>query len=70
MKLVWVCVDDWHAFYVDGKQVGSQGHSPDPWTLTEVFKALGAEVEEHRYTPEAEAMAEDMGRFPESWPWA
>lgn len=69
MKVTWVCVDDWFVFYVDGKQVGYQGHSPDPRTLVEVFKALGAEVEEHRYTPEAEAMAESTGGFPATWPW-
>lgn len=67
-KVTWVAVDDWHALYVDGKQVGEQGHSVSPWTWIEVLSELGAEVEDLRYSEVAEKLAEEMGGFPASWP--
>lgn len=66
-KVTWVCVDDWHAIYVDGQIIGEQGHSLPPWTLIDVFEALGAEVEDLRYDDIAEEVIEDHGRFPEVW---
>lgn len=66
-KVTWLAVDDWHAIYVDGVLVGEQGHSLSPWTWIEVFNALGVEVEDLRYPEVAEQLAEDLGRFPESW---
>lgn len=65
-KVTWLAVDDWFALYVDGKLVGEQGHSPSPWTLMDVFKALGAEVEDLRYSDTADAYIEELGRFPDS----
>ena len=67
-KVTWVSVDDWNAVYVDGALVGEQNHSISPWTWMDVLRALGAEVEDLRYSPEAERLAEDMGRFPDVWP--
>lgn len=67
-KVTWLAVDDWTAIYVDGELIGEQGHSLSPWTLIEVFEKLGAEVEDLRYEDIAEEIAEEMGRFPESWP--
>lgn len=66
-KVTWVGVDDWTAIYVDGELIGEQGHSLSPWTLMDVFRELGAEVEDLRYEPIAEEIAEEMGRFPERW---
>lgn len=68
MKVTWLAVDDWTAIYVDGKLIGEQTHSLSPWTLMDVFRALGAEVEDLRYEPESEEFIEDWGRFPEEWP--
>ena len=67
-SVTWVAVDDWNAIYVDGALVGEQTHSLSPWTWIEVLKALGAEVEDLRYSDVAERLAEEMGRFPETWP--
>lgn len=66
-KVTWLAVDDWSAIYVDGVLIGEQNHSLSPWTLIEVFEALGAEVEDLRYEPIAEELVEDLGRFPEEW---
>lgn len=67
-KVTWLGVDDWTAIYVDGQLIGEQGHSLSPWTWIEVLEALGAEVEDLRYEDIAEHIAEEMGRFPETWP--
>lgn len=68
-KVTWVGVDDWTAIYVNGRIIGEQGHSLSPWTLMEVFEALGAAVEDLRYEDLSEAVLEDLGRFPENWPY-
>jgi hypothetical protein len=67
-KVTWVSVDDWNAIYVDGKLVEEQNHSISPWTFMEVFRLLGAEVEDLRYSDVAEELAEKLGRFPDTWP--
>lgn len=67
-KVTWLAVDDWTAIYVDGQLIGEQGHSLSPWTWIEVLQELGAEVEDLRYEDIAEEIAEEMGRFPETWP--
>jgi hypothetical protein len=67
-KVTWISVDDWEAIYVDGQLVGEQGHSLGPWTTMDVFRALGAEVEDLRYSDVAEELADKHGRFPETWP--
>lgn len=66
-KVTWVGVDDWTAIYVDGRLIGEQGHSLSPWTLISVFEALGAEVEDLRYSDIAEEVVERTGKFPEIW---
>lgn len=66
-KVTWLCVDDWHAIYVDGQLVGEQGHSLSPWTWLDVLRALGADVEDLRYSDVAETLAEELGRFPEQF---
>lgn len=67
-KVTWLAVDDWHAVYVDGVLIGEQGHSLSPWTWIDVLEALGAAVEDLRYSDIAERWAEEQGRFPSSWP--
>lgn len=67
-KVTWICVDDWNAIYVDGVLMGEQSHSLSPWTWLEVLEALGADIEDLRYSSTAEDLAEELGRFPESWP--
>ena len=67
-KVTWLAVDDWAAIYVNGKLIGEKGHSLSPWTLIEVFEALGAEVEDLRYSDVAETIAEEIGDFPNEWP--
>ncbi len=67
-KVTWLAVDDWNAIYVDGVLIGEQSHSLSPWTWIEVLEALGAEVDDLRYEPIAEELAEELGRFPEAWP--
>lgn len=67
-KVTWVSVDDWTAIYVDGVLIGEQGHSLSPWTWMDVLRSVGAEVEDLRYSDEAERLAEEMGRFPDTWP--
>lgn len=66
--VTWLAVDDWHAIYVDGELIGEQGHSLSPWTWIDVLMALGVVVEDLRYSDEAENLAKELGRFPESWP--
>lgn len=66
-RVTWVGVDDWTAIYVDGRLIGEQSHSLSPWTLIEVFEALGAAVEDLRYEDISEQIIEDHGRFPEVW---
>jgi hypothetical protein len=66
-KVTWVCVDDWHAIYVDGQLIGEQGHSLSPWTWIEVLVSLGVEVEDLRYEDISERVIENAGRFPEVW---
>ena len=67
-KVTWVSVDDWDAIYVDGQLVGEQGHSLSPWTIMDVFRTLGAEVEDLRYSEIGEELAENYGEFPDTWP--
>jgi len=67
-KVTWVSVDDWNAIYVDGKLIEEQNHSLSPWTFMDVFRELGAEVEDLRYSEIAEELAEKHGRFPTTWP--
>lgn len=69
-KVTWLAVDDWAAIYVDGVLIGEQSHSLSPWTLIEVFEALGAEVEDFRYDPISEEIIEGQGKFPETWTYA
>jgi hypothetical protein len=64
-KVTWLAVDDWHAIYIDGELIGEQGHSVSPWTWMDVLDALGAEVDDQRYSEQAEKWAEELGRFPE-----
>lgn len=66
-KVTWLAVDDWAAIYVDGILIGEQSHSLSPWTIIEVFEALGAEVEDLRYDSVSEDIVEELGRFPETW---
>lgn len=67
-KVTWVSVDDWNAIYVDGALVGEQGHSVSPWTWEAVLQSLGAEFENLRYSEIAERLADEKGRFPDTWP--
>lgn len=64
MKVTWLAVDDWNAIYVDGVLMGEQNHSLSPWTIMDVFRALGAEVEDLRYSDVAEQFIELEGTFP------
>lgn len=66
-RVTWLAVDDWAAIYVNGKMIGEQGHSLSPWTLIEVFEALGAAVKDLRYTDVAEEIIKEKGQFPEFW---
>lgn len=67
-KVTWVAVDDWNALYVDGVLVGGQGHDVSPWAWMDVLRALGAEVEDLRYSDIAERLAAEEGEFPATWP--
>lgn len=67
-KVTWLAVDDWNAIYVDGNLIGEQGHSLSPWTWMDVLRALGAEVEDLRYSEIAEKIAEEPAIFPYTWP--
>lgn len=66
--VTWVAVDDWNALYVNGALVGEQGHSLSPSTWEDALRAVGAQVEDLRYSEIAEELAEKLGRFPDTWP--